>query len=96
MRMIHYLHALQAWHWFSFALILLVLEYIASMGYFLIWLSLAAALVGLLLWLFPEFPWPYQLLIFSLSGIICSVSWWAYLLRHSSHKKNDVDHPEHK
>lgn len=85
--MIHYLHNLAPWDWFGFAIILLALEFFIATTGFLVWLALIATIVGVLLWLFPAIPWPYQLLIFSLTGIICSVSWWAYLLRHPSQAK---------
>lgn len=87
MGMIHYVNILTPWHWIGLAIFFLILEFIVAASGFLIWLALLATVVGLLLWLFPQIPWPYQLLIFSLGGIICSVSWWAFLLHHPSQAK---------
>jgi membrane protein implicated in regulation of membrane protease activity len=83
MAMIYYLNELSYWHWLGFGIILLVLEFLLRGNGFLLWLALVACIVGLLVWLFPLLAWPYQLLIFSLGGIVCLVSWWMYLLRNT-------------
>ncbi len=83
----HYLPTLTFWHWYGVAIVLLILEFLLMTSGFLLWLSLAAAIVGVLLWMFPFFDWPYQVLIFSLVGIVSSVVWWSYLLRHHPVRK---------
>jgi len=85
--MAHYISQLTPLEWAGIGVIFLILDFFIATSGFLVWLGILACLVGLLLWLFPSLPWPHQLLIFSLSGIVCSVTWWAYLLRHSSHLK---------
>lgn len=82
----HYLPTLSYWHWYGVAVVLLILEFLLMTSGFLLWLAIAAGAVGLLLWLFPLFAWPYQMLVFSLGGIVCSVVWWAFLLGHRSVK----------
>ncbi len=56
------------WHWWVLALALLILEALVS-GFFLLWLSLAAGLVGLALLLLPELSWQAQLLVFALLSV---------------------------
>lgn len=77
-----YLPTLTYWHWYGMAVVLMILEFLLMTSGFLFWLALAAAVVGLFLWFFPFFVWPYQILVFSLGGIVSSVVWWSYLLRH--------------
>ncbi len=58
------LQQLDYWHWLILSVLLVILE-IFSPGVFLIWMGLAAGLVGLLLLAFPELGWHYQLLGFA-------------------------------
>lgn len=82
MELIRHFNFLNSWIWLGLAILFFILEYLITTSGFLILLGVIAAIISLLLWLFPPIPWPYQLLIFSVTGIIGSVSWWAYLLRH--------------
>ncbi|MGI9287966.1 MAG: NfeD family protein [Pseudomonadales bacterium] len=56
------------WHWLVLALILLVLELFAPAAFF-IWISAAAAFVGLLLFIVPVLSWQLQFVIFSVVAI---------------------------
>lgn len=85
--MFFYLNGLSYWHWFGFAVILLLVEVLLRSGGFLLWLAFMAVVLGILLWIFPWLAWPYQLLIFSLGGITCLVSWWMYMLRNTGSTK---------
>jgi len=53
------------WHWLAFGLVLAAIEIFVP-GTFLIWLGLAASLVGLILLIFPEMGVAYQLLLFAI------------------------------
>ena len=57
------------WHWLILAGILLIIEVIAP-SFFFLWLSIAAAITGLMLLAIPDLGWEYQLLIFSALSII--------------------------
>ncbi len=52
------------WHWWILAGILLLIEVLAP-SFFFLWLSIAAAITGLILLAVPEIGWQYQLMIFS-------------------------------
>jgi hypothetical protein len=52
------------WHWWILAGILLLIEVLAP-SFFFLWLSIAAAITGLILLVAPEIGWQYQLMIFS-------------------------------
>jgi membrane protein implicated in regulation of membrane protease activity len=56
------------WHWWVLALALLILEALVS-GFFLLWLSVAAGVAGLVLFLFPATSWQIQLLIFAVLAV---------------------------
>lgn len=75
------LTTLSQWDWLALAAILLIAEMLVSGG-FLLWIGISAALVGLIIWIFPHFlAWDMQMLLFSILAIISSVIWWAYLKR---------------
>lgn len=52
------------WHWWILAGILLLIEMLAP-SFFFLWLSIAAAITGLVLLAVPELGWQYQLMVFS-------------------------------
>jgi membrane protein implicated in regulation of membrane protease activity len=56
------------WHWLVLAVVLAAIEAFIP-GAIAIWFALSAAIVGLLLWLWPGLPWIAQWLLFSLLGI---------------------------
>lgn len=56
------------WHWFIFAVILLVLEMLIS-GFFFLWLGAAATSVGAILFFRPDMGWDQQGLIFAVLSI---------------------------
>ena len=66
------------WHWFGVALILLVAEMLGAAG-FLLWTGISAAIIGLLLLVFPNIPTTWQLVIFSLVTIGVLYVWWRKL-----------------
>lgn len=76
--------ALTQWHWFGIAAILLIAEVLVSGG-FLLWIGISAAVVGILVWIFPhEISWGIQMLLFGVGALVSSVLWWAYLRRNPS------------
>ncbi len=73
--MIEYLQNLSYWDWLAFGTFLLILE-VFGMGGYLLWTGLAAAIVGLLCYLFPELSWAWQFILFGCLSILTAVYWW--------------------
>ena len=69
------------WHWWSLAIVLVVVEVFVS-GFFVLWIAIAAAAVGLLVLLFPAMGWEYQILTFALLTVISVALWWLYSRKH--------------
>ena len=69
------------WHWWVLSVVLIILETF-SPGVFFIWMGVAAAAVGLVMLLFPDLGWEYQLLLFALVSVASVVLWRLLLDRH--------------
>ena len=83
-----WLNEISAWHWASFAIILLVLEILGTAG-FLIGSSIAAFLMAAIVAISPDINWKWQLAIFSTSAVIFSL---IYLKRFANFNEN-TDQP---
>jgi len=59
----------QHWFWLSLGLILGAIEMLAP-GFFLMWLGLAAIIVGLLSWLVPGMIIPMQVALFAVLSVL--------------------------
>lgn len=70
-----YLQHLTFWDWLAFGSILLILEVFGAGGY-LLWTGIAAAIVGVLTYLFPAMPAPWQFLLFGCLSVLTAVFWW--------------------
>lgn len=77
------------WHWWTLGLVLLILEMMAPTFMFL-WMSAAAAVVGVLLFFVPELSWQMQVSLFSVLSIIAILFFRRYVKRHP--RKNDQPH----
>lgn len=77
-----YLQALEYWHWLVFAVALIVLEALAP-GAIFMWMGVAAALVGVLMLVFP-LTWEWQLVIFAVVSVASIVLWRRYQKAHPS------------
>mgnify|MGYP003379010025 CR=1 FL=1 len=75
------------WSWWLLGVILLGIEAIAP-GFFLLWLGIAALLVGLLLAAFPDLPWTWQVLLFAVLAV-GSITAWRWRLRRYPTRSND-------
>ncbi len=68
---------LEFWHWLTFALILIILEML-SPGVFLMWLGIAAGIVGLVMLAQPDLSWQIQMTLFALLSVASIIFWrWA-------------------
>ena len=74
-----FIHDVQFWHWFALGGLLGALEILAP-GFVLIWLGLAAILVGIMLLAWEGMPFAYQLLAFAGFSVL-SVFIWFYWVR---------------
>lgn len=63
------LAAIDYWHWWILAGILLIIE-ISAPSFFFLWLAIAAAITGLVLLAIPGLGWEYQLLTFSALSLV--------------------------
>ena len=73
--------AMEFWHWWIFALGLLILEVFAPGAYFL-GMGVAAGLVGALLFAMPELGWQGQWIAFAVLSLAFIVGLRAWLRRH--------------
>ena len=71
------LSQLTYWHWFILGAILLILEVFAP-GAFLLWIGIAAGVVGIILYAIPSLGWEYQVIIFSIFSVGSIVAWKRY------------------
>jgi membrane protein implicated in regulation of membrane protease activity len=76
---IELIYHLNQWHWFGFACILVIFEIGLGVNFFLLWLGLCAASIGIIVTIFPSLPWEYQFIIFAISAVACIMFWHMYL-----------------
>ncbi|WP_231880875.1 NfeD family protein [Halothiobacillus diazotrophicus] len=57
------------WGWLILAVALIAIEVLAPSSFFL-WMGIAAALVGGILFLIPGLDWPYQIALFALLSVV--------------------------
>ena len=62
------------WHWWILALALTIAEALLP-GAFLLWMGIAALLVGLLLWLLPALALEAQLTLFAVLSLVSIAGW---------------------
>ena len=76
------------WHWWILAAGLIILEVFAP-GAFFLWLGLAAAAVGGIVYLAPSIEWEFQALLFSVLSVISIIIWRKFFKQSAS----DTDQP---
>jgi membrane protein implicated in regulation of membrane protease activity len=69
------------WHWWVLGVVFVILE-VLSPGVFLIWMGVAAGVVGVALWLFPGMGWEFQLLLFAGFSVASLLLWQLFLRSH--------------
>lgn len=69
------------WHWWIFAVVLVIIEILAP-SFFALWMAIAAFLTGLAILLAPQLGWEYQLMIFAVLSVMSIVMWRRYYLKH--------------
>lgn len=74
------LEQMNHWHWWVFAVVLLILEVFAP-GAFFMWMGAAAGVVGLLVLVF-SIGWKLQWLVFAVVSVASILAWRAHLKKH--------------
>jgi hypothetical protein len=75
------LEQLTYWHWFILAALLVILEVFAP-GAFLLWIGIAAGVVGTVLYIAPTLTWEYQFILFALVSVGSILAWRSYRNAH--------------
>lgn len=63
------------WHWWVLGIGLLVAEMLLPTGFFLIWIGVAAVVVGAAAWVAPGLPWEAQLVLFGVLSVASFFAW---------------------
>jgi len=84
-----FLASLNQWHWFGFAVILVILEVVLGTSFFLLWVAVSAVTIGVILIIMPALPWEYQFIIFAIEAASCLLYW----SKHNKRKLINTDQP---
>ena len=71
------LQQLTYWHWYILAALLIILEVFAP-GAFLLWIGIAAGVVGTALYFVPGLVWEYHFILFALVSVGSILAWRTY------------------
>ncbi len=63
------------WHWWILGLVLLVAEMLSPTGFFLLWIGVAAILVGVVSWLVPALGWEVEMILFGVLSVASFFVW---------------------
>ncbi|MDD2052856.1 NfeD family protein [Pseudomonas putida] len=63
------------YYWLALGALLLTLEMFGT-GFYLLWIGIAALVVGVLGFIAPWLPWPLQCLLFAGLSLVTTVLWW--------------------
>ena len=77
------------WYWWMLSVLFLAIELLAS-GFFFLWMSVAAAITGVILFLIPSISLEMQVFIFSMMSFMSILLWRKYG-KHYAHQ--ETDHP---
>ncbi len=83
------LEQIEFWHWWIAGVLLAIIEVFAP-GAILIWLGVAAGLVGAMVLAVPDMAWQIQFLIFGVLSVSSIVAWRYYQRRHPT----ETDQPK--
>lgn len=76
-----FLDGMNHWEWFIAGILLVILEAFAPGAVFL-WMGVAAIVVGVVVFVFDDIEWRYQLLLFAVLSVVSIVVSRRYLRRH--------------
>ena len=75
--MIEFLYSMEAWHWGVIAAVFLMLE-IAVSGIYMLWMGIAAAVVAVISYIFPDLLWYWEGMIWCVVSIASVYFWRSY------------------
>ncbi|MEX1037091.1 MAG: NfeD family protein [Sneathiella sp.] len=84
---IAWLAGLDFWTWWILGLALVILEVFAPSTFFL-WLGIAAGIVGIVAWIFPEMLWEFEWILFAVIAIASVVFSRLFLKKHPGVEDN--------
>lgn len=73
--MIEFLTHLQAWHWLSLGVFILILELLGAGG-FLLGLAIAGLVVSALMAVIPGLSWHWQFVLFAILAVVITLVYW--------------------
>jgi hypothetical protein len=73
--------SLTYWQWWVIAIIFIILEMFAP-GAFMLWLGIAAAIVGIILAVLPSMAWEVQYTLFAIISVLSIIAWKKMQMRH--------------
>lgn len=68
----------EPWHWFVLGILLILSELILP-AFAALWFGIAAILVCVLLWIFPEMSFALQLVCWVALSILCTLLWFKFI-----------------
>ncbi|MBC8945553.1 NfeD family protein [Xenorhabdus indica] len=69
------------WFWLCFGGLLLIAELLGTGGY-LLWTGIAAVIIALITWIFPEMSWELQGTLFAALTLLSAIAWRSWLRYH--------------
>jgi len=69
---------IEYWHWLVLGFALLVLEMFLSTEFIFLWVGAAAAVVGLIAWVFPGLGWEIEFALWGALSVIAVLAWRKY------------------
>lgn len=72
------LDGLVFWHWWVLGAVLITIEMLAPTT-FLLWPGIAAAIVGLIVLVFPGIGWEVSVFLFAVLGVVCALAGRYYI-----------------
>ena len=76
------------WHWWAFGGLLVIIEAFAP-GFMFLWLGIPAGLVGVVLVVWPDLAFGYQLLLYAALSVLSLFAWRWFQQLHPA----ETDHP---
>lgn len=70
-----FLASLEAWHWLSLGMLILILEILGAGG-FLLGIGVSALLIAVILAIFPNLAWYWQFILFALLSVLVTLVYW--------------------
>lgn len=69
---------IEPWHWVVLGILLILSELILP-AFAALWFGLAAIIVGLLVWIFPNLSFTLQILFWIILSVACTVAWFKWI-----------------